>query len=140
MPLWPVTLRPWTAGTIRRVVPREVLVEFDGPLTFTFTDTAGTLLLAHLLSRDGVTARYVAVPTTQDIVDGLKRGARPLRAALDLPLVWLMDVSPDGTVADVWAGSFGDLPTGVLPAADVMLYPHLPPPPRQRAVAGLVTS
>lgn len=32
MPLWQVQLHEWTGGTIKQVVPQEVLVEFDQPL------------------------------------------------------------------------------------------------------------
>ncbi len=50
MSLWQVQLREWSGGTIKQVEPLEVLVEFDQPLTFTFRDETGTLLLTHLLS------------------------------------------------------------------------------------------
>ena len=52
MPLWPVQLQPWLGNNLRKVVPVEVLVELDEPLTFTFKDESGALLLAHLCSQD----------------------------------------------------------------------------------------
>ena len=139
MPLWPVELRPWTAGTIRSVVPTEVLVDFEGPITFTFTDEAGTPLLAHLVSRGDGLLRYVAAPTTSRTVDELRNGTRTVLSALDQPIVWLFDVGPEGVAGEVWSGALADLPKRVLPAADVMLFAHLDPILRLRAVGDRIT-
>jgi hypothetical protein len=138
MPLWQVQLQEWTGGTIKYVDPLEILVDFDQPLTFTFKDEAGTLLLAHLVSRDDRLSRYVVAPTTDQIVNQLKSGARAIIAALDQPILWLMDVAPDGMVAKVWVGNLKGIPSPVLPASDVMLYAHLAPMIRLRATGKLI--
>ena len=134
MPLWPVHLRPWTAGTIPAFVPEEVLSEFEEPLTTTIRDASGTLLLAHLLSRGDGKLRYVAVPTTETMIEQLKGGLRSVHEALDQPLVWLLDVEAEGSVTETWVGSFSELPARVLPVRGTMLYPHLMPMLRLRAV------
>lgn len=138
MPLWQVHLHEWTGGTFRQVTPLEILVEFDQPLTFTFRDVSGTLLLAHLASYDDELSRYVVAPTTEEIIDQLKSGARAILAALDQPIVWLIDVTPDGKVAKAWVGSLRGIPVKVLPAPDVMLYAHLAPMIRLRAIGKLI--
>ena len=139
MSLWPVHLRPWLGQNLRRVAPLEVLAELDEPLTFTFNDESGALLLAHLCSHDENILRYIVAPTTRQIVDQLKSGARAIFGALDQPMVWLMDVGIDAAVTDVWVGTLGGLPPRVLPAPDVMLYAHLEPMIRLRATGPLIT-
>jgi len=138
MPLWQVQLHEWTGGTIKQVVPQEVLVEFDQPLTFTFKDESGTLLLAHLLSQDDQFSRYVVAPTTDQIVSQLKSGARAIIAALDQPIIWLVDLAADAKVAKAWVGTLKGIPPVVLPASDVMLYTHLAPMIRLRATGKLI--
>jgi len=115
------------------------LAELDEPLTFTFNDESGALLLAHLCSHDENILRYIVAPTTRQIVDQLKSGARAIFGALDQPMVWLMDVGIDAAVTDVWVGTLGGLPPRVLPAPDVMLYAHLEPMIRLRATGPLIT-
>jgi hypothetical protein len=138
MPLWQVQLREWTGGTIKQMQPLETLVDFDQPLTFSLKDENGTLLLAHLVSQDDQHSRYVVAPTTQQIIDQLKSGARAIITALDQPILWLVDVSVDGEVTKAWVGTLKEIPAGVLPASDVMLYAHLAPMIRLRATGKLI--
>jgi hypothetical protein len=139
MPLWPVQLQPWTGNNLKRIVPVEVLVELDEPLTFTFRDTSHVLLLAHLCSQDEQALRYVVAPTTQQIVDQLKSGARTIIGALDQPIVWLMDLGSGATVTNAWVGTLADLPSHVLPASEVMLLSSLTPMIRLRATGPLIS-
>lgn len=139
MPLWPVQLQPWHGGNIRNVVPAEVLVELDEPLTFTFRDESGTLLLAHLCSQGEDASRYVVAPTTGEIIEQLKSGARSIMAALDQPIVWLIDLGGNASVVGVWVGTLAGIPQRVLPAPDVMLYAHLTPMLRLRATGPLIS-
>ena len=134
MALWSVKLDDWTAGTFRQIVPEEILVEFEHPLTFTFRDEAGTLLLAHLLSRDDMILRYILAPTSQKLIEQLRTGRLSIFSALDQPLIWLVDVDSDGHCQNAWAGSSDEVPSRVLPAPDVMLYPELEPMLRLRAI------
>lgn len=138
MPLWQVQLKEWTSGTIKQVEPLELLVEFEQPLTFTFRDENGTLLLAHLVSQDNELSRYIAAPTTDDIVAQLKSGARAIIAALDQPILWLIDIAADAKVARAWVGNLKGIPTAVLPAPDVMLFASLAPMIRLRATGKLI--
>lgn len=138
MPLWQVQLQEWTGGTIKQVEPLEMLVEFDQPLTFTFKDENGTLLLAHLVSQSDELSRYIVAPTTDQIVTQLKSGARAIIAALDQPILWLIDIAADAKVAKAWVGNLKGIPSAVLPAPDVMLYAHLAPMIRLRATGKLI--
>ena len=138
MPMWQVQLPEWNGGNIRAVLPIEVLVEFEQPLTFTFQDDYGTLLLAHLLSQDHNTSRYVAAPTNDEIIDQLKLGARSIRTALDQPSIYVIDLQPNGSLEKAWVGNLKKLPARVLPASDVMLYADLVPMIRLRATGPLI--
>lgn len=138
MPLWPVQLPVWRGENIRQVDPLELLVELDEPLTFTFRDSNGALLLAHLCSQGDDRLRYVVAPTNSRIVEQLKSGARSIIAALDQPMIWLVDVGASAKATEIWAGTLYDLPPRVLPASDVMLYAHLTPMLRLRAMGRLI--
>jgi len=120
--MWQVKLNEWTGGTIKQAKPLEVLVEFNQPLTFTFKDESGALLLAHIISQDDQFSRYVVVPTTDQVVSQLKSRVLSIIAALDQPFIWLIDLAADFKVAKVWAGTLKEMPHVVLPASDVMLY------------------
>jgi hypothetical protein len=126
MPLWPVQLRPWPGENFGQVNPERVLVEYDGLLTFTFKDTAGNLMLAHLSDEDGPHARYIVAPTTAKDIERLEKGTVSLRGALNQPLIWLLDIA-SGKAMDVWCGSLNDIPDGFKPFEDAMLFPSLKP-------------
>jgi hypothetical protein len=139
MPLRPVQLQPWLGNNFRKVVPDEVLVELDEPLTFTFRDESGALLIAHLCSQSESALRYIVAPTTPQIVDQLKSGARSVIGALDQPMVWLMDIGADAVVINVWVGALSALPPRVMPSSDVMLRADLAPMMRLRATGPLIS-
>ncbi len=80
----------------------------------------------------------MVAPTTDEIIDQLKSGARTIIAALDQPIVWLMDVASDAKVVKIWVGNLKAIPRAVLPASDVMLYAHLTPMIRLRATGNLI--
>ena len=127
MPLWDVKLPRWNGGNFSTVTPLEVLVELDEPLTFTFTDSNGSLMLAHLCSEGMDRLRYIVAPTSQRILHELKAGSRSIQQALDQPILWLLDLGADAAVVGAWVITLGGLPGNVIPAADVMLYSWLGP-------------
>lgn len=122
MPLWDAKLPCWNGGNFNAVTPLEVLAELDEPLTFTFMDSNGSLMLAHLCSEGMDRLRYVVAPTSLPIVHELKTGVRSIRQALDQPIVWLLDVGVNAAVLEAWVTTLGGLPDNVVPVADVMLY------------------
>jgi hypothetical protein len=75
MPLWDVKLPRWNGGNFTSVTPLEVLAELDEPLTFTFTDSNGSLMRAHLCSVGMDRLRYIVAPTSPRILHALKTGA-----------------------------------------------------------------
>src|SRR5258706_15456592 len=121
MALWTIKLPPWPGANFKDISPEEVLIEYDGPLTFTFRDQVGGLMLAHLLVGDDAQRRFLVAPTTTSLVEQLKAGSISVRGALDQALVWLIDVDPQGHVINTWSTSLTSLPADVLPAADVRI-------------------
>jgi len=110
-----------------KIEPQDVLVDYDGPITFTFRDEVGGLMLAHSVGADGELVRFVVAPANPATVAGLKPGAISVRAALDQPVIWLLDIAADGTVASQWTGALSSIPSEVIPAEGVMLLPSLGP-------------
>ena len=136
MALPEVNLPQWNGSNFGRVTPIEVLVAYDGPITFTFRDAVGVMMLAHLVDEDSTHGRYVVAPTSARIIGRLKAGAISVRDALDQPIVWLVDTVGGEEIARSWAVSFGRILPRFLPAADVMLNPSLQPMIRLRATGG----
>lgn len=138
MPLWDPKLPEWPTGNFSTIAVEEVLVTYNGPITFTFRDVVGALMLAHLCddNDDGV-MRYVVAPTSPEIIANLKGGGVSVRVALDQPLVWLLDLSR-GALVRGWALSPSQIPQDALPSREVMLRPGLQPLIRTRAVGSAI--
>jgi|GEM_PF-5421858 len=107
------------------VRPIDVLIEFDGPLTFTFERRDGGLALAHLAAVGTSARRYLASNTSKYIVSDLKGGLLSIREALQRSQLWIIDVSSDGVIAAAWHATSDNLPEGALPAEGVLLTPEL---------------
>ncbi len=127
MPLWPVQLQSWPRSNFTKVEPQEVLVDYDGPITCTFYDDLGGLMLAHSVGADGKLVRFIVAPISPANVARLKTGAISVRAALEQPVIWLLDTDADGTVTSQWSGTLSAIPPEVIPAEGVMLFPSLAP-------------
>jgi hypothetical protein len=128
-----VQLPPWSGSNFGRVTPIEVLVAYDGPITFTFRDAVGVMMLAHLIDEDSVNGRYIVAPTSDRIIGRLKAGAISVREALDQPITWLVDMIGGAEIVRSWAVPISQIPSRFLPAADVMISPRLQPMIRLRA-------
>ncbi len=126
MALWDVDLHKWNGTNFKEVRPERVLVEYDGPLTFTFRDESKSLMLAHLSDEDGDTARYIVAPILDRDVERLTRGTASLRAVLNQPIIWVLDVK-NGTVSGSWVGTYQDIPNDAKPTDDAMLFAELEP-------------
>jgi hypothetical protein len=125
MPLWKIESLEWPTQNFSGVDPLDVLIEYDGPLTFTFKDVVGNLMLAHLCASESDRSRYVVVPTDDAIISELKEGTRSIAGALTQPLLWLIDVANDGAILGCWAQRVADLPAGAIPKPNVLLYEDL---------------
>ena len=105
--------------------PKEVLFEYEEPLTFVFGDREGRLLLAHQLSATGAVSRYLIVGTEQRVIDELKDGRLDLLGALRQPRCWLADIGPDWKVEHLWLIPFDKIPRDLLPKPGSTLTPDL---------------
>jgi hypothetical protein len=133
-----VQLPSWNGANFGHLTPIEVLVSYDGPITFTFRDAVGVMMLAHLVDEDASYGRYVVAPTSAKIIGRLKAGAISVRDAIDQPIVWLIDMVGGTDVVRSWAVSFTQIPASLLPAPDVMLSPRLQPMIRLRAIGSSI--
>ncbi|MFP8779984.1 hypothetical protein [Hydrogenophaga sp. RWCD_12] len=122
--------------------PYEVLYEFDGPLVFTTLSPTGGKFLAYasfcvdeepanatteLPDSDGFT-RYLISPTSDKLLERLKKGATTLYDALDQPILWAVDIAHSGEVVRAAElGQLSDVPANCLPARNRTLWPHLMP-------------
>jgi hypothetical protein len=113
--------------------PAEVLYEFDGPRTFTFSNRQGDLFLAHWCEECEDRQRFAVVPVTPGLAKMLKDGDISVREALDQPFQWIVEVGHEGDLKGAWSLRFSALPRGVLPEQGVMLYPNLQRLPRRCA-------
>ncbi len=97
--------------------PIEVLDDYDGPRLFTLSDAEGELNLAYWSDSDQRTSRYVVVPTTLRIINGLKNGNISLHSALNQPRCWLCDVTHQGKLTACQRVEFEAIPRDSLPTA-----------------------
>lgn len=127
MSLWTTDqLRPWAYRSFTGIVPERVLVELDSPLTFTFRDNSGNLMLAHWSDEYDGRSRYIVAPTNDEGIERLERGTVSLTHALDQPIIWILDLIGFKTV-NSWAAKFTDVPADARPAEEAMLHPRLNP-------------
>jgi hypothetical protein len=140
MPLWTIKSTPWPGDNFRVLKPIEVLLEHDVPLTFTFRDEMGRLMLAHFCDSEGDRWRYIAAASNDGIVQRLKSGRESIRDAIDQREMWVVDVGRNERVLNAWAITISRLPDDALPASDVMLYPDLDPAKRSHKSASATPS
>lgn len=139
---WPLPNLTMPVESLGALVPGEVLYEFDGPLVFTTLAPSGRKLLAYAsFSIDGSPdpssdfapnsagyTRYLIAPTSDKILDRLKKGACTLYEALDQPVLWAADIAYSGAILRLAElGQLSDVPFTCLPARNRTLWPHLMP-------------
>src|SRR5262249_23656152 len=100
--MWPVAGIPKESSLYGSFDPIEVLVDFDGPRTFTVQDQDGGLCLAHWMDDSREVARFVVVPFTDILLGRMRRGELAVRDALDQPRVYIVDVEHGAGVRSVW--------------------------------------
>jgi hypothetical protein len=83
-----------------QINPEEILLSMDFLLNFTFTSEMGVLMLSHLWDIDNKNKiyRYFCSPLTSKKLENFKNGQIDIREALTAPLVWVMDMTPEGKV------------------------------------------
>src|SRR5690606_33880115 len=99
MSLWTITSPSYPADVFGSVYPPEtVLFDHDGPAIFVFRTPHEVPVLAYLCDDDETTLRYIAAPTSPQIIERLETGLLPIRAALEQPAMWILDASRYGMV------------------------------------------
>ncbi len=101
--------------------PDEVLYEFDDPRIFTVCDSDGELNLAYWSDEDVAICRYVVVPTTDKILQSLRRGEISVYEALNQPRCWLCDLTHQGEFFACQRVDFESIPKDSLPAIGTRL-------------------
>ncbi len=117
--------QPVSMPRFPRFQPDEVLYEFDGPRIFTVCDSEGELNLAYWSDEDAVICRYFVVPTTNKILQSLRRGEISLYDALNQPQCWLCDLTHQGELVACQRVDFESIPKDSLPAIGTMLLAAL---------------
>ena len=125
MALWDVQSQQASLDTFKAVKPLDVLINYGEPLTFTFLNELGNLMLAHLCDSDEKVNRFFVAPTNEKIVEKLKVGGISIRGALDQPWSWLLDVATNGEVVECWSQRLEEIPEDAVPAENVLLYRDL---------------
>jgi hypothetical protein len=117
--MWQVNGKPYPVESFGSLRPVKVLAAYDYPRAFTFRGKAGEELLAYWCADDDETDRFIVVPCRSRAAVDLERGKIPIRAALDQPSIWIVDVDSKGVKASWQISGLGEVPAGVLPAPDV---------------------
>jgi hypothetical protein len=111
----------------------SVLIDVDGPRLFT-AETRVCNALFMLVDENNESARFVVAPTSDAIIAQLENGTVSVRNALDQPVVWVLETDHTLEPQNAWRTTLGELPESVLPAQGRMLWPHLQPAFRLRAI------
>jgi len=104
-----------------------VLYEFDGPKIFLAKDGDGGLVLVYWSDEDDETTRYVIAPTSDRIVESLRKGETSVYDALNQPRCWIYDIGRQGGPPRCRLVDFEDVPKDALPSRGTMLWPSLEP-------------
>ncbi|MEX0713988.1 MAG: DUF6575 domain-containing protein [Pirellulales bacterium] len=125
--MWTIAGKPIDPARFRPFEAVDVLYEFDGPRVFTMYDAEGELNLAYWSDENETVYRYVVVPTTEKILDSLRKGSLSVFDALNQPRCWLCDISPNGDISQCQRVDFEAIPRDSLPVPGTMLLPSLGP-------------
>lgn len=111
--------------------PSRILIEYDGPRFFgARLEHLGLDVLAFFCEEADQLIRYLVVPTTAEIIEGLEAGSLTVRDSLTRTSSrpWLVDIdATDWTVREAVAVEATDLPDGYLPKPHLMLRTELQP-------------
>lgn len=114
---------------VGKMLPAEVLYDFDGPCIFTSRTPAQGLVLAYLsedLDDEGL-LRFIVSTTSRFTISELKSGMISVREALLRGSLWLVDLNHRYVPQRAFAVDEADLPTDALPLSSTMLWSSLEP-------------
>ncbi len=109
-------------GFLGDLQPEDVLVDYEGPRSFTARDRQGELLFAHQCGESEEVWRYAVVPFTETLLEELTHGRLDLWSALSQTRLWVVDIRQDGTVAACVSSSLRQVPETCRPQPGVMIY------------------
>jgi hypothetical protein len=111
--------------------PNRILIEYDGPRFFgARLEHLGLDVLAFFCEEADQVIRYLVVPTTMEIIEGLDTGSLTVRESLTRTSSrpWLVDIdATNWSVREAVAVEAADLPDGYLPKPHLMLRAELQP-------------
>lgn len=110
----------WGAGPI---TPVDVLYFYDSPLLFRARIGLSDFLVYKVEERSE-SGLFLVVPTSERIVEAVKKGVLSLRGALDSSSYWILDVGPKFDVYQYWKVLPSDLPGDFLPEAGLGILAH----------------
>jgi hypothetical protein len=114
--------------------PEDVLVDYEGPRSFTARDRSGELLFAHQCGESDDIWRYAIVPFSESRLAELTHGRLDLWSALSQPRLWIVDITVDGSVVSCVSTSLNEIPETCRPHRGVMLYAEHEPLLSLRAI------
>lgn len=105
------------------LTPKEVLIHYDGPATFTSETKNGMMLLAHQYdetdTEEKEECKFFVVPCNDYILNRLKQQDHlPIKKALNQPWIWLITTDFTWRVIEARMIDFDNIPE--LPALDVV--------------------
>ena len=114
---WSSGSRNWQFGPL---APDEVFYEYMGPSIFT-TQVGLQKLLVYKSSEHADGDYFIAVETSDEVIDALKAGRLSVRGALTQPKCWLLDLDLDLEVQRFEQASFRAV-SNLLPETGIPLY------------------
>ncbi len=103
--------------------PSTVLYYYDEPLIF-LAETQFTPVLVIKVNEDEATSQYLAVSSSQSVVDQLRKGNLSLRAAFSQPWCWLLWLNTAFEVLCCDRLPLAELDQDFLPKPGVGLFAH----------------
>jgi hypothetical protein len=116
---WPPKGGPVAPALIGDPTPATVLLEYDCIVMAYFTTRpTGELLYWHWCDENAARSvcRYIAAEIEPSMGESLANGTLEVRAALDRPRVWVVDIdAQEWSILRAWDERFADIPEDVLP-------------------------
>jgi hypothetical protein len=121
--MWSVHGQETDWPKLESLEPERVLDFYDGPRLFTVQTTDGFQLLVYQCDADADTARFILVPTRDELLAKITGNLITLREALTSQnLAWLIEQRGDGTLSRPCVIDLRKLPDDALPGEGARLF------------------
>lgn len=121
-------------GILGSAEPAEILYEAEEPVLFTLTTAMQQRVLAYLAEGTPDARWLLLAPCGDQLLDDLKHGRIPVRAALEASWLWLAKLDNDNNWTGAWTVDIESFPQEHLPERGLMLLPEHEPVLSTRAV------